>query len=95
MLCLCYYASLLFVKTVLGVILLKTAWNYHDRMQASKQETSIESTSGLSVHADLHKRHDLTTESYSSGDNEHIQRKPKSRSLSDIERFTLCSNRIV
>lgn len=92
------FFSLLFVKTVLGVLLLRTAWRYHDQMKESEKEEH-ESTAKLPVslgtHA-LHKKHaDSSIGSHSSRDSESLHRKSKSRSLSEIERFTLCSNRII
>lgn len=91
-----FFCSLLFVKTVLGVLLLRTAWKYHDQMKESEKEEH-ESTAGLAVGLDahsLHKKHtDSSVGSHSSRDSENLHR--KSRSLSEIERFTLCSNRII
>lgn len=85
------------LKTVIGYVLLRTAWRYHDR--ASKDKKNEEDTPSASFSASrnvsdptLHKRHGTSineTESDGAG------RKRKSKSLSDIERFTLCSNRII
>ena len=99
--------SLIMVKIFLGVMLLRTAWRYHDNMEKKKQELdslddqSVFTKTDSSSH--LRKRRS-STESKSSDlllgakldlEDRTSSSKLKSRSLSDIERFTLCSNRIV
>lgn len=83
------------LKTVIGYVLLRTAWRYHNR--ASKDKKHEEDTPDASFSASrnvrdptLHKRH-----STSINETDGAGRKRKSKSLSDIERFTLCSNRII
>lgn len=81
--------SLMLVKISLGVILLRTAWRYYDSGK-KKQEKE---TSKENFYADdtLQKRRSLSNIFDAKPQSE----KSKSRSLSDIERFTLCSNRII
>lgn len=81
------------MKIFLGVILLRTAWQYRgnfadDEVISNKQE-SFETDGGQ---PSLHKRRNVkTTDVKVTSDSS----KQKFKSLSDIERFTLCSNRIV
>lgn len=92
--------SLILVKTMLGVILLRTAWKYHDRMKDEEKhegETS-KHTSGFTMnYSHLRKRQGTTSDSDvdTKLDQDKDERSLKSKSLSDIERFTLCSNRII
>ncbi len=99
LMCVCLFSffSLLFIKTVLGVILLRTAWRYHDKMKKEEQETSA--STRLAGHP---KRHSFTNSNVfddvvesSSSTSRSENRKLKSKSLSDIERFTMCSSRII
>ena len=75
------------VKILLGVTLLRTAWRYHDDANSTEQK---EDTYSMDLHATKKDTHhkgqtDLSTSI----------RERKSKTLSDIERFTLCSNRII
>lgn len=88
------------MKTVLGVILLRTAWRYHDSMKDHEKDDQEESKHGHGLDVDAEHPHLLRKQSLTTD----IRKRPtkdsdkgpfKSKSLSDIERFTLCSNRIV
>ena len=80
-------------KTVLGVVLLRTAWQYHDDVSDAKKNEPDDNKDSLheGSEPDVHSVFQPTG---------HVARRPhhrsmKSKSLSDIERFTLCSNRII
>lgn len=71
------------VKITVGVILLRTAWRYYDNNSRAKKHEEENTDPPI-----LRKRprdSSLFDESETT----------KSKPLSDIERFTLCSNRII
>lgn len=78
------YISLVFLKITLGVVLLRTAWKYYDSMKKEdkKKDEHVITSPELDI---------LTYQ----GRIEKPWTRMKSKSLTDIERFTLCSNRII
>ena len=77
------------VKIVLGVTLLRTAWRYHDDANSTEHEEETYNMDLYTTKKDTHQK----------GQSGLIRERPpnarKSKPLSDIERFTLCSNRII
>lgn len=94
------------LKTTLGVILLRTAWQYYDNTKIVEEQEVNVFEEGLNTEktaaSTLRKRRSLSIDSnildvfdYRTR-SEKSSKKPKSKKpLSDIERFTLCSNRII
>lgn len=99
--------SLTALKVLIGIILLGKAAEYRHVSKSSDNQTDNEQTSTSLTEATPGRRKSDPTETTSKRsegvDQEditrpsgHTKRKiPKTKSLSDVERFTLCSNRIV
>ena len=88
------------MKIVVGVVLLRTAWWYYDNTKIEKESYDEDyQTSERGVAPNLCRRSVSTDsnvypmEDRSSSDK--LRKTRKSKPLSDIERFTLCSNRII
>lgn len=101
--------SLMSLKVVLGIILLKLAKKYHKMDVENEDEVNI-SAEAVSKSLDdftgagfcQRRRQSLTADSHivaalkiDSCPSGITKSKAKPKSLSDVERFTLCSNRIV
>ena len=100
--------SLTALKVLIGIILLGKASQYRHVSKSSDNQTEqVPVSASSSSEAIYHRRKSdptkAITEQIESGSQENTTRQggntkrriPKTKSLSDVERFTLCSNRIV
>ena len=91
------YDSLLSLKTLLGIVLLGVACGYKHKLPNDEDE-NIKEKKKETRQSDLSRKEPVSDTVLTRPDStvrDRSSKTTKTKSLSDIERYTLCSNRIV